>query len=176
MLRRYRRRHGLAATTPPAATKRPKPLNRGMRTGQKGLDLIKQFEGFRQDAYQDVVGIWTIGFGTIRYPDGTPVKQGDHCTEPQAQEYLAHELAKFEDQINKLVKAQLNQNQFDALACFCYNVGGGAFAKSTLLKKLNAGDLQAAAQQFLVWNKAGGKPVAGLTRRRQAEATLFQTA
>jgi GH24 family phage-related lysozyme (muramidase) len=147
-----------------------------MKTGQEGLDLIKFFEGFRQDAYQDVVGIWTIGYGTIRYPDGTPVKKGDHCSLEQAEHYLAHELGKFEDQINKLVKVQLNQNQFDALACFCYNVGGGAFAKSTLLKKLNAQDYPGAAQQFLVWNKAGGKPVAGLTKRRQAESNLFQKA
>jgi lysozyme len=149
------------------------PINIGMKTTQNGINLLKRFEGFRKDAYQDVVGIWTIGYGTTFYPDGSKVKQGDTCTEQLAEQYLSCALSNFEDQISKLVTTQLNLNQFDALVCFCYNVGVGAFKKSTLLKKLNSGDFIGAADQFRVWNKAGGKVVAGLTKRREAERELF---
>jgi lysozyme len=141
-----------------------------MTTGQKGIDLIEQFEGLRLKAYQDVVGVWTIGYGTTKN-----VTKGMTITEEQATEFLQRDLAVFEKAINQAVTKVLNQNQFDALACFCYNVGSGNFLKSTLLKKLNAGDNAGAALQFLVWNKAGGKPVAGLTRRRKAESKLFST-
>jgi lysozyme len=141
-----------------------------MKTSFNGINLIKQFEGLRLKAYQDVVGIWTIGFGTI-----TNVKPGDVIMEEKAIEFLQHDLEKFEATINKYVTVPINQNQFDALACFCYNVGSGAFMKSTLLKCLNAGDMIGASKQFLAWNKAGGKVVSGLTKRRAAESKLFLT-
>lgn len=142
-------------------------------TGQKGLDLIKQFEGLRLKAYDDGVGVWTIGYGTIRYPNGVKVKRGDTCTKEQAEQYLKTDLDSFENVINTKVKVPLTQNQFDALACFVYNVGATNFSNSTLLRKLNAKDYSGAADQLLRWNKAGGKVMNGLTRRREAERKLF---
>lgn len=142
-------------------------------TGQKGLDLIKQFEGLRLKAYDDGVGVWTIGYGTIRYPNGVRVKSGDTCTKEQAEQYLKTDLDSFENVINTKVKVPLTQNQFDALACFVYNVGATNFSNSTLLRKLNAKDYSGAADQLLRWNKAGGKVMNGLTRRREAERKLF---
>ncbi|OCY91085.1 lysozyme, partial [Acinetobacter pittii] len=106
-------------------------------TSNAGLNLIKGFEGKRLNAYDDGVGVWTIGFGTIKYPNGVRVKKGDTCTEQQAETYLKNDLTKFEVAINKLVKVPLTQNQFDALASFTYNLGETNLANSTLLKKLN---------------------------------------
>lgn len=142
-------------------------------TSNAGLNLIKGFESKRLNAYDDGVGVWTIGFGTIKYPNGVRVKKGDTCTEQQAEAYLKNDLAKFEAAINKLVKVSITQNQFDALASFTYNLGETNLANSTLLKKLNKSDYQGAADQFLVWNKAGGKVMKGLVRRREAERALF---
>lgn len=142
-------------------------------TSNSGLNLIKGFEGKRLTSYDDGVGVWTIGYGTIKYPNGVRVRKGDTCTEQQAEDYLRNDLAKFEAAINKLVKVTLTQNQFDALASFTYNLGETNLANSTLLKKLNKGDYQGAADQFLVWNKAGGKVMKGLVRRREAERALF---
>lgn len=144
-----------------------------MNTSQTGVNLIKGFEGKRLVAYDDGVGVWTIGYGTIKYPNGIRVKKGDTCTEPQAESYLKSDLVKFENAINRLVKVPLNQNQFDALSSFTYNLGETNLSKSTLLKKLNAKDYKGAADQFLVWNKAGGKVMNGLVRRREAERNLF---
>ncbi len=142
-------------------------------TSNAGLNLIKGFEGKRLNAYDDGVGVWTIGYGTIKYPNSVRVKKGDTCTEQQAEDYLRNDLAKFEAAINKLVKVPLTQNQFDALASFTYNLGETNLTNSTLLKKLNKGDYQGAADQFLVWNRAGGKVMKGLVRRREAERALF---
>lgn len=144
-----------------------------MNTSQTGINLIKGFEGKRLTAYDDGVGVWTIGYGTIKYPNGVRVKKGDTCTDAQAESYLKNDLVKFESAINRLVKAPLNQNQFDALASFTYNLGETNLSKSTLLKKLNAKDYASAADQFLVWNRAGGKVLNGLVRRREAERNLF---
>lgn len=144
-----------------------------MNTSQTGINLIKGFEGKRLSAYDDGVGVWTIGYGTIKYPNGIRVKKGDTCTDAQAESYLKNDLVKFESAINRLVKAPLNQNQFDALSSFTYNLGETNLSKSTLLKKLNAKDYAGAADQFLVWNKAGGKVMNGLVRRREAERNLF---
>ncbi|OTU69733.1 MULTISPECIES: lysozyme [Acinetobacter calcoaceticus/baumannii complex] len=142
-------------------------------TSSEGLNLIKGFEGKRLTSYDDGVGVWTIGYGTIKYPNGVRVKKGDTCTERQAETYLKNDLNRFEVAINKLVKVPLSQNQFDALASFTYNLGETNLANSTLLKKLNKSDYQGAADQFLVWNKAGGKVMKGLVRRREAERALF---
>jgi len=142
-------------------------------TSNVGLDLIASFEGTRTRAYDDGVGVWTIGIGTTVYPNGTKVKKGDSCTLDQAKSYFAHDLKRFETTVNNLVKVPLSQNQFDALVSLVYNIGSGNFASSTLLKKLNAKDYAGAAEQFPRWNKGGGKVMKGLVRRRDAERALF---
>lgn len=143
-----------------------------MKTSQVGVDLIKEFEGFSADAYADPIGVVTIGYGTIKI-NGRPVTLGMKCTKAQAEQYLRDDLSVFEDAINRLVKVPLNQNQFDALACFTYNLGETNLGKSTLLKRLNAGDYNGAANEFLKWNRAGGTVLNGLVRRRERERELF---
>lgn len=145
----------------------------GKTTSDVGLDLISGFEDTRFKAYDDGVGVWTIGTGTTVYPNGVKVKQGDTCTLEQAKTYFKHDLAKFEKTVNESVTVPLTQNQFDALVSLTYNIGSGAFKNSTLLTVLNKGDYQGASDQFLVWNKAGGKVMNGLVRRREAERALF---
>ena len=144
-----------------------------MHISPSGIDLICNFEGKRLTAYDDGVGVWTIGFGTTVYPNGIKVMKGDTCTEAQAKTYMAHDLKKFEATVNKAVTVQLNQNQFDALVSLAYNIGTNAFSKSTLVKKLNANDIRGAADQFDVWVNAGGKRMQGLVNRRAKEKALF---
>ena len=144
-----------------------------MNTSSNGTSLIKEFEGFMASAYLCPADVWTIGIGTTVYPNGTKVKKGDKCTQEQAMEYLQHDLRSFEKTVNDSVKAPLIQNQFDALVFLSYNIGSTAFKNSTLLKKLNAKDYLGAADQFLVWNKGGGKVLKGLVRRREVERALF---
>ncbi|MEQ1156650.1 lysozyme [Acinetobacter johnsonii] len=144
-----------------------------MHISPSGIDLICNFEGKRLTAYDDGVGVWTIGFGTTVYPNGIKVMKGDTCTEAQAKTYMAHDLKKFEATVNKAVTVQLNQNQFDALVSLAYNIGTNAFSKSTLVKKLNANDIRGAADQFDVWVNAGGKRMQGLVNRRTVEKALF---
>lgn len=144
-----------------------------MSVSNKGVDLICEFEGKRLVAYDDGVGVWTIGFGTIKYPSGNRVKKGDTCTLEQAKEYMRHDLMEFEHTVNSSVKVPLNQNQFDALVSLAYNIGSSAFKSSTLVKKLNTGDYQGAADQFNVWVNAGGKRMQGLVNRRDREKLLF---
>ena len=144
-----------------------------MSVSNKGVDLICEFEGEQLIAYDDGVGVWTIGFGTIKYPNGVRVKKGDTCTLEQAKEYMRHDLIEFEHTVNSSVKVPLNQNQFDALVSLAYNIGSNAFKSSTLVKKLNAGDYQGAADQFNVWVNAGGKRMQGLVSRRDREKLLF---
>ena len=139
-----------------------------MKTGNKGIELIKHFEGCELEAYKCPAGVWTIGYGHIK-----GVKEGMTITESQAEEMLKSELNEYEGYINNLVTVQLNQNQFDAMVSWVYNLGGGNLKASTLLKVLNAGDYDGVPAQMLRWNKAGGKVLEGLTRRRQAEADLF---
>jgi lysozyme len=138
-----------------------------------GVDLICGFEGKRLVAYDDGVGVWTIGFGTTVYPNGIKVKKGDTCTEAQAKAYMAYDLKKFESAVNNAVKVPLNQNQFDALVSLAYNIGTDAFSKSTLVKKLNANNIRGAADQFDVWVNAGGNRMQGLVNRRAKEKALF---
>lgn len=144
-----------------------------MHISPSGINLICNFEGKRLTAYDDGVGVWTIGFGTTVYPNGIKVKKGDTCTEAQAKAYMAHDLKKFESAVNNAVKVPLNQNQFDALVSLAYNIGAGAFSGSTLVKKLNANDFRGASDQFDVWVNAGGKRMQGLVNRRAKEKTLF---
>lgn len=140
-----------------------------MHTSQKGLDLIKSFEGLRLSAYKDVVGVVTIGYGTT-----AGVKMGDTITKECAEELLREDVKRFEAQVLRLVKVPLTQGQHDALVSFVYNLGAGNLSNSTLLRLLNAGDYAGAAAQFDRWNKAGGKTLAGLVRRRAAERALFE--
>lgn len=140
-----------------------------MRTiNEEGLKLIKEFEGLRLEAYLDVVGIPTIGYGSTH-----GVKLGDKITEEEAESLLKEDLKIYEDVVERLVKVPLTDNQFSALVSFTYNLGQGNLASSTLLKLLNKGEYTQAADQFLRWNKAGGKVYKGLTRRREAERELF---
>jgi lysozyme len=147
-----------------------------MKTGVRGLALIKEFEGCKLKAYQCPAGVWTIGIGSTHYGDGTPVtKNRTLPNEGAAMALLAATIGQYEKAVNAM-GVELTQNEFDALVCLCYNIGAGNFFKSTLVKMLKAGDDKAEiAQQFLRWDKSGGKPLAGLTRRRNAEAELFLT-
>lgn len=147
-----------------------------MQTSDNGLALIKQSEGFRDKAYPDPATggkPYTIGNGTTVYPSGMPVKLGDKVTEQQADSYLRNDVKKFESAVSNAVKVKLTQGQFDALVSFTYNVGPANMGSSTLIKKLNAGDVKGAADELLRWNKAAGKVMAGLTTRRAAERALF---
>lgn len=144
-----------------------------MKTSNVGINLISSFEDTKLKAYDDGVGVWTIGIGTTIYPNGLKVKKGDVCTLEQAKSYFAHDLKSFEKTVNDSVKVDLTQNQFDALVSLTYNIGSTAFKNSTLLKKLNAKDFNGAADQFKVWNIGGGKVLKGLVRRREAERALF---
>ena len=137
------------------------------------VSLIKRFEGFRTKAYQDSVGIWTIGYGTTKV-DGRPVAQGDTCTKEQAEKYLLADMKTIaEAPIKRNTRSLISQSMYDALVCFTYNVGPGNFAKSTLLKDLNSSKYLDAAAGFMQWNRAGGVELAGLTKRRSAEKDLF---
>ena len=137
-------------------------------TSQKGIDLIKSFEGCRLTAYQDSVGVWTIGYGHT-----AGVYQGMTITEKEAEDFLRSDLGTSESAVNRLVTYSMNQNQFDALVSFTFNVGSGNFGSSTLLKKLNQGDITGAANEFDKWIQAGGQVLEGLVKRRAAEKELF---
>ena len=144
-----------------------------MNISKVGLDLIKSFEGCQLKAYKCPAGVWTIGWGTTEPINGIKPHEGMIITQQQADELLIKNLKGYENAVNKYVTYSINQNQFDALVSFAYNCGNGALKTSTLLKKLNAGDVQGAANEFLRWNKANGKVLNGLTRRREAERKLF---
>jgi len=139
-----------------------------MKISENGLSLIKHFEGCELQAYKCPAGVWTIGYGHIK-----TAHEGKVITQEQADEMLVEEMAEYEGYINRAVKVELNQNQFDAMVSWVYNLGNGNLGASTLLKVLNMGDYAGVPAQMLRWNKAGGKVLEGLTRRRQAEADLF---
>jgi lysozyme len=141
---------------------------------QAGLNLIESFEGCVLHPYLDSVKIPTIGIGTTVYPDGKKVTMNDPpITKDQAYAFLKDHMDKDCVKVEQLVKVVVNDNQFAALVSFAYNCGTAALASSTLLKRLNAGEYQKAADEFLKWDHAGGVVVKGLTRRRQAERALF---
>lgn len=150
-----------------------------MNISQKGLDLIIKFEGLRLEAYTATEnersrGIWTIGYGSISWPNGEPVRQGEKLSnKEEAIDLLVETVRPRVEAINQLVEAPLSQNQFDALVSFVFNVGIGAFRGSTLRKVLNNKDYIAAAGQFQRWNKQSGKVLPGLVNRRRAEQDLF---
>lgn len=144
-----------------------------MQTGEKGIALIKEFEGCRLGAYRDSVGVWTIGYGWTHPVDGKPVGLGMVISQETAERLLKNGLVSFERDVMKVVRVPLTQAQFDALVSFAYNLGSRSLSSSTLMRKLNAGDYAGAADEFLRWDKAGGKVLPGLTRRRAAERALF---
>lgn len=141
-----------------------------MKMSDAGLALTEKFEGLRLQAYQDIVGIWTNGYGNTHN-----VVPGSTITLDQAVSDLRDNIAGAEYVVNRVVTVPLKQGQFDALVDFVFNLGAGNFQSSTLLRKLNAQDYAGAAAEFNKWNHAGGKVVAGLTARRQAETDLFNS-
>jgi lysozyme len=147
---------------------KPAGMEVTMRTGINGLTLIKQFEGLRLQAYKCPADRWTIGYGHT-----ADVSANDAITEEDALFFLRQDVAESERAVNQYVHVPLTQNQFDALVSFVFNLGIGSFRNSTLLKKLNAGDDDGAAQEFGRWIHAGGKTSPGLVRRREAERALF---
>lgn len=152
--------------------------------GPDGIALVKHFEGCLEPvgngtfkAYPDPAHGWsvpTIGWGTIAYEDGRKVARGDVITQDRADELLAWELSQKAKEVKRLVTVPLTQGQFDALVSFAYNLGAGNLGESTLLRKLNAGDTEGAAGEFPKWNKANGRELLGLTRRRMSEQRLFR--
>lgn len=139
-----------------------------LHVSPRGRALIKQFEGFREHAYQDVVGVWTIGYGFTR-----GVAPGQHMTPQQAEARLITELLGYEQAVLSGCTLEPNQNQLDAMCSLAWNIGIAGFLRSTVLKCHNRGDAQSASRAFGLWNKAGGREWAGLTRRRAAEAALY---
>lgn len=142
-----------------------------MKISSAGLNLIKEFEGLCTTAYVCPAGVLSIGYGHTKN-----VKKGDVITKDGAEELLKKDLKEFEEAVTAMLdirEVAVNQCQFDALVCFAFNVGTKALDTSTLLKKLTIGDVEGASDEFLRWNKAGGKVLEGLTRRRQAERRLF---
>lgn len=172
-----------------------------MEAGPHGVALIQHFEGCYSSvpnsaangkikpkpvtnlhnleqtvySYRCSANVPTIGWGNTKWTDGSPVQDGDECTLEDANILFAQELAEFSHGVDKLVKVGITQNQFDALVCFAYNVGLGALRSSTLLKMVNSEQFHLCRENFLKWNKAGGRELAGLTKRRTAEADLFET-
>jgi len=145
-----------------------------MKISDRGLELIKEFEGFSANAYLCPAKIPTIGYGNTFWEDGRKVKIGEQISKAKALELLEFLANKdFADKIFTLLKVEVNQNQFDAMTSLAYNIGVGAFSNSTLLKRVNAKDFIGASNEFLKWDKSGGKPLLGLTRRRQREKELF---
>ncbi|SAQ49177.1 lysozyme [Klebsiella oxytoca] len=147
-----------------------------MQTSNNGIALIKGFEGCRLTAYPDPGtggAPWTIGYGWTYPVDGKPIKPGMKIDQATADRLLKTGLVSYENDVLKLVKVKLTQNQFDALVSFAYNVGSRALSTSTLLKKLNAGDIKGAADEFLRWNKSVKEVMPGLTNRRKAEREVF---
>jgi len=143
-----------------------------MEINQEGLNLIKTFEGLSLTAYQDVAGVWTIGYGHIK-----DVKPGTTITEAEAEALLRDDVKESERAVSRLVKVPINENEFSALVSLVFNIGEGAFARSTALKRLNRDNREEAAAAIELWNKAtiSGKKetVPGLVRRRAAEKALF---
>lgn len=145
-----------------------------MKTSPAGIALIQQFEGRRLEAYKCPAGVWTIGYGHTSAAGKPEVKPGMVITKQEANDILVRDLVRYEDAVDRLVKVPLTQNQFDALVSFTFNVGEGALAKSTLLKRLNAGDYNAVPAELMKWTKAGGKELPGLVRRRRAECAMWR--
>lgn len=143
---------------------------------QAAIDLIKEFEGFRANAYHDAVGVWTIGYGHTSRAGEPKVKPGMRITRAEGERILKKDVAKFAAGVERVLgddADKLNDNQFGAIVSFAYNVGIGNLKRSSVLKAIRRGDLDAVPAKLKLWNKAGGKVLNGLVRRRKAEGELF---
>ena len=140
-----------------------------MKISEDGLELIKKFEGCETCAYQDSVGVWTIGFGHTK-----GVEEGQTCSIEDAESMLADEMDEYEGYINNMVKVELQQHEFDSLVAWVYNLGPTNLGESTMLKVLNGGQFDRVPDEMNRWTRAGGEILEGLVRRRQAESLMFQ--
>lgn len=151
-----------------------------MKTSENGLKLIQEFESFVNAPYLDSARVWTIGYGSTYYPNGKPVTGRDKPITREYAETIQRNVIEndFEPVINELLKREIasgfvNQNMFDALVSLTYNIGASGFKRSSVLKWLKQGDKENASNAFLLWNKAGGKVLKGLIKRREKERKLF---
>ena len=145
-----------------------------MKLSDNGFRLLGELEGIVLKPYKDSVGIPTIGIGSTYYEDGTKVKMTDKAITKERAIQLAKNVVKsFEEQVNKSILLPMTQNQFDAMVLLCYNIGKSGFARSSVVRNFNLGNIQRAADSFLLWNKAGGRVVQGLVNRRNKERSLF---
>ena len=140
-----------------------------MKISEEGIELLKKFEGCKLEAYQDSVGVWTIGYGHTK-----GVYKGMTISQDDAEEMLEEEMKEYEGYIEEYVEVPLSQNEFDALVCWVYNLGPTNLRNSTLLMVLNQSKFDEVPEQIKRWNKAGGEVLKGLVRRREAEALLFE--
>ena len=146
-----------------------------MKINAAGLDLIRRWEGLRLTAYQDSVGVWTIGYGHTAEAGPPAPKAGMKITETEADDILTRDLGQYERAVTKAVSIVPSANQFAAMVSLCFNIGPTNFARSSVVRLLNIGQPREAADAFLLWNKAGGKVLKGLTARREDEKKLFLT-
>ena len=140
-----------------------------MKISEEGISLIKKFEGCELRAYLDAVDVPTIAYGRTK-----DVKIGDICTQQQAEDWLEEELVEYAGYVNEAVKVELTQPQFDSLVSWTYNLGPSNLNRSSMLRVLNTSDYDNVPEQIMRWNKAGGRVLAGLVRRREAEAEMFK--
>ena len=145
-------------------------LEKIMKTSDVGVEMIKEFEGKKQVAYQDPAGVWTIGYGHTK-----GVEKGQLCIEKTCDRFLREDLEEVEEYIDRLVEVPLTQKQYDALVAWTFNLGPTNLKESTMLRKLNYGDYESVPEEMRRWNKAGGEVLNGLVRRRDAEANLFSS-
>ena len=144
-------------------------MNNDLKTSQEGISLIKSFEGCELTAYRCSANVPTIGFGHT-----AGVSDGDTCTQEEAENMLAEDLEEFENYVKNYVESELQQNEFDALVAWTYNLGPANLKESTMLKELNSGNFEEVPRQMKRWNRAGGEVLDGLIRRREAESRLFK--
>ena len=144
-------------------------MNDDLKTSQEGISLIKSFEGCELTAYRCSADVPTIGYGHT-----AGVSDGDTCTQEEAETMLADDLVEFEDYVKNYVESELQQNEFDALVAWTYNLGPANLKESTMLKELNSVNFEEVPRQMKRWNRAGGEVLDGLIRRREAESLLFK--
>jgi lysozyme len=146
-----------------------------MRMTKAGLDIIKEFEGFRSKAYLCPAGVWTIGYGHTSAAGAPEVREGMTISRAEGERILKADLKTFEAFVREAIRVELTPAQYSACVSLCYNIGGGAFKRSSVARFCNKREWRNAADAFALWNKAGGKVLPGLTRRRAAEAALFMS-
>ena len=145
-----------------------------MKTSDRGLALIREFEGCELEAYRDAVGVWTVGYGHTAAAGEPRPAPGMRITQEEAEAILRRDLGQYERAVAKATVVPLTQSQFDAMVSLCFNIGPAAFKRSSVCRFVNEGQPDRAADAFLMWNRAGGRELRGLTRRREAERALFK--